>query len=223
MKNLHYIFYFFVAVVFVFTASCSSGSGYMKEAMESAEAVEYYPEVVENLEYEFESDIISEYGLNAFEHRAIQKVNDFVDLISLIADDSMDREFVEQAKGMLYSLFKENSCVIVLSTTSDKGKKISLNNFVNAIEQLDVPDFKIDIKNIERNRPLTAGSVGNYEGTLKCTMNISAKLSLLNGFIPEQDHNVEIRMHILKVNKSFGDTDKELWEVMLGDIFLLAD
>ncbi len=205
--------------------SCSSNPNYLnkssEEALEIPATEEPILESPNQLEYEFERDEVSPLGLEAFENRAIQKVKDFGDYIAIISDTSINSEFINQAKLMLLSMFKENSRIVIISNSNkDITNQIKLKDFIDIVEQNHSTAYTLKFENISISNALSERDNNSYIGQVKCTLKTFSQLLINQIPFPSSSYKAEIKITVKKIPKDFGSTTREIWEVLLGDITL---
>lgn len=209
--------------------SCSSNPNYSSKSSEESLEIpvleELHPESPNQLEYEFERNEVSPLGLEAFENRAIQKVKDFGDYITIISDTSVNAEFINQAKLMLLSMFVEDSHIAIISNSNkDLTNQVKLKDFIDVLEQNQSTAFSFEFENIHISNMLSESDNNSYIGQVKCTLNTSSQLLINDIPFPISSYNTEVKITVKKISKDFGNTTREIWEVLLGDfIFVMID
>ena len=158
------------------------------------------------LESQFTTDQMTEEKLEAFEVRAQQKLQDFADYLNILADTSIDSIFREQAIRQTLNLFASDSVTV----TMDDQKK-SIRTFLEDIRQQEGGKGKFDVAEIEVTTPLASTTPRQFSGVLSFQQTWSGE---------EAPVAATRQMHILvkKVEKSFGEEKKQVWEVFLGDM-----
>ncbi len=219
MRIIQHIQYL-VVLLLITAFSCSSGSTYelSKEYGAAPNILTTEERSEKTLDYEFEKENISDLGLQAFEKRASEKIKDFVDYLELISDHSIDSIFKFQAETMLLSLFEnKNTALIIKNKTSKKQRKNTITGFLEMLndEKYSKPDLQV--KNIRITRHLSPQKPGLYSGLIEFSLTVSPPKKG-KSVIPGGNYISTGNIMVKKINKTFGNTSKQTWEVLLGDI-----
>lgn len=167
------------------------------------EAKESMPES-ERLEAQFTSERVSADELEAFETRALQKLQDFSDYVNLIADPKIDSLFREQAIRQALALFVSTNTPVVLH---DKKETVAdlLHHLRHSRKS---PNYTI--QNIEILHRLQPTANQQYRGILSFQQTLSQENA------PAITRQADIS--VKKVEKIFGEKKEWVWEVFLAGI-----
>jgi hypothetical protein len=153
-----------------------------------------------------ETDIIdlpeelSEEQQNAFQLRAIQKLEDFTDYVKLLSEADMDNDLKEHSRELIKQVFIHDS-IAVFSPDS---------NLLSFIEEISAVSSPITFKTnkIEFSNPIAKDSLGSYTGEMKVIWE------------PLNDTNVNhVQVYLIELTKEFGETNQKTVEIRLGNIY----
>ncbi len=170
-----------------------------------------------NSGFEFEGDSLSPERLKAFEVRATQKLKDLYDYFRMMLDTSIEKSFKLQAKQMMLALFESpESSIVVALDEGDKPQKMTVSDFANKLTSASPINLKFEIEKIRTNTEIEKGTI--YKGELIYTQTIYR----MEGSNPViiQHGATKVKYVIKRIKKQFGNTQKEVWEVLLGDILI---
>jgi|GEM_PF-3171280 len=125
----------------------------------------------------------------AYQLRAQQKFQDFLDYLKIVSDPNLDKGLVKHSEELMKELF-----------ISDTLNYYSLDSVI-------VPDSRV--KNLTFITPLQKDSLYDY---------FTGKLQV-NMFIGKMDTSFIVNTHLIETNKQFGDTEQKTVEVKLGNIY----
>lgn len=162
------------------------------------------------LEAQFTADYLSPDRLDALEVRAQQKLLDFADYVTLIGNPAIDSTFRQQAQEQARQLFIHPQTLITW-----EEEKLTLDSLLIKVEQ-GAGSQQYIIQNIEITQPLRQEfarqeSTQQYSGTLTFSQPANAEM-------PEVTYQRVAEIWVKKVDKQFGDEQKQVWEVFLGTI-----
>lgn len=170
---------------------------------------------MENLKAEFESDVLSEKSLNAYEIKAKQKLVDLSDYLNLYSLKSVDDTFKTQARQMIQDLFVSDHISINGLLLNDPGKNnILISDFLDIRFDYSLMNLKFD--SIQIYKPLQRINDKNYAGSLRFLRYLHAEKStesLTTGPI-----KMDVEIFVSKVRKAFGNDTLQVWNVYLGNI-----
>lgn len=165
---------------------------------------------------EFGSEFLPVKSLNAFEHKAKQKLIDLTDYLNILSDNSMDSSFKEQSKLMIFSLFISDTTRIRNRLINDSDfRMVSVKEFVMATTRSG--SKKIMLGSIRVTEPLHITSGLRYKGRLAFsgwTQNRSAKDSVSSPPV-----TLQAEFFVSKIKKSFGTDTLQVWNLSLGTIY----
>ena len=162
--------------------------------------------------YGFETDSLSDQSLKAFEVRAIQKLQDVVDLIGILSNDTNDMAFRIQAKTMLLENFDDTTNTISFPIPDSKPLQTTVSQFADSLLADQYPTLKLKIRDSYIKEPLSVLNESEYTGTIFFVLEISENNKNL------YPKDMISRILLKKKTKDFGGTPTEVWEVFLGDM-----
>lgn len=169
----------------------------------------------QNIEDEFVNEELTSETLNAFEKRAVQKLNDLTDYLNIYANPDLDKQFRMQAKEMVRELFNSESDIqnfyIELELVEDTTNRILYNlSLKNEDFYKTVIDSIIVTENFRRQ------TLSKYEGELRFSQKVFRILPndtiLMGSFLRHSE------IITIKTEKEFGSETQTVWEVYLGAI-----
>lgn len=169
---------------------------------------------------DFESTRLGTKNLEAFEHRAKQKIKDFVDYVNLIANQDYDLELRKHAAEMTKDLFANQQVMVKthwLSGNRLKGYK--LKDFIRTVETLEATELSItltDIKLTKALNPIEKEYRGSFLAQQTLSLKNKGKTQKVSSY-----KDVEIEIVLKQVSKKFGDQEQKIWELFLGNITVL--
>ena len=173
---------------------------------------EITPEVeMTTLAIEMSAPQINTAHLQSFHIRAEQKLNDFIEIISLVSDPETPTELRKDIINAAPDLFLDKNTKVQWHYFKN-GQDISLP-FMKFLHKVMHENIKIKtiIKNIENNRP-------NNCPAPQCKWQLFFQLEQkdYHGNTNKTDAVMDV---ILKLEtKKFGSTEKEIWTVFLGEL-----
>ena len=138
-------------------------------------------------------------NLEAFESRAVEKLEDYADYLGMVSDAGLDSSFREQARENLFGLFLEGEApesTITLGIPGDGFTKLA---------------FMID--SVKVLVPLEKENKKNYQGRLRYRFH-TLGIHLADTILIQSSHE-EMGMVLQKRNKEFGEKRLQVWEVRL--------
>ena len=159
------------------------------------------------LSHQFTSNRLSKAQLDAFQIRAQQKLRDFIDYLTIIANPALDSAFRHIAAQQAEQLFTSPQAVVpAWSGSPGEPELVSISSFLEAlIQQEGVLTFSIE--QLAVDQPLVLNDSAQYEGEL--SFNVS-------GTADRATHRTGVV--VKKVTKKFGQETDSVWEVFLKDI-----
>jgi len=207
MKLFTQILSFLMLLVLLTAENCGGpGESYKAELKEKQISDEY-----QNIENEFIKDELSIEDLNAFEIRAVQKLNDIADYINIYADTSISLQFRKQANQMIWeNFFEKNDVKNFYKNLEILDDTLNTTLFYLKYGRL----FETEFNSIEISNHFQKESGLEYSGEIQ----FNQRISLLN----QADTVVinfprRISMLAVKTEKNFGNKTQEVWDVYLGE------
>jgi hypothetical protein len=213
-KVKHIISYPTVLVLVLFLTGCSAR---MNEPYDSEKfaAMEVADSIVATEEEAFSlgQDSLNTENIEAFKHRAAQKVQDFADYLELLSDTTVNMAFKDQAEDMAIKLFSSEECKIDIAINSNKDKlPENIREFIQSVRQNAYGIFRVELGKILTSKEIEKTTDSTYKGFFVFSANIIKETAYATRWM--------VNFEIKKVSKDFGGETKEIWEVYLGDIEL---
>jgi hypothetical protein len=197
--------YFFVAIAVALSA-CAS----ISNDETSVRRVSIEEQKGGAIESQFTSDEPSAAHLRAFERRAMEKLKDFGDYLAIISDQSYEAEFRQKALVQARRMFIDHSNIRLSINT---GQKIDI--FLAELQEHPLT-ARVIISDIAIGDPLKETIAALYEGSLLFNFKILENESGSTG----DKSQMKAEFFLMKTPKLFGTTQKIVWEIFLGDIYL---
>lgn len=226
-KSLKIVIYSLSVIIILTVAACSANPKlsksdsyeYTLEEAPAGEAKEIIYEAAK-ADYEFEKDQLSVLALKAFEQRAMQKVTDFADYLSIISDKSLDSIFKNQASEMLVSLFyHEKVDITVHYPKVNYLKQEGLKDFLSFLQNENTPKLKINVSGFIVEDSLIYISNKRYSGEISCIFSVQNQ-GKGEAILPDGTYKTSFDIESRKTDKQFGADQKQIWEIFLSDISL---
>ncbi|MBL4594670.1 MAG: hypothetical protein JKX68_12775 [Flavobacteriales bacterium] len=143
----------------------------------------------------------------AFQLRAIQKIEDFIDYLRIISDPKVNNDLKEHSYQLALGLFINDSTFFSDSAITNPSNSIFLTDYLTKMKSRKNP-FTVNIKNIQFSEKLELDSLNIYKGSMIMSLGIKQKTVVKN-----------IDVHLLEIQKIFGDSTLAIMEVRLGNIY----
>ena len=190
--------------------SCASESQ-DRNTMATATEAEPDSQLNEDLSLEKKMDskntVLTTEQKEAFQLRAIEKFEDFVDYLKIISDQKIDSELKQHSLNLALELFINDSTLFTDSILADTTKPIQLKSFLTTIQANKNP-ILINIESIKFILPIAADSLFNYQGNMEVILNLHGKKLTKN-----------VSVYLVEKKKVFGTINKEITEIGLGNIY----
>lgn len=159
---------------------------------------------------QFTADELSVNHLKAFEQRAIEKLQDLADYLRILSDKSYEDEFRNAALLQAQDLFVDHSQIRLYA----ENEPDKINSFLMNASSDSIPRTYL-FRNIAVKNSLQEAANILYEGSLGFQYGV-----VENGDTVWYDAESKIaEFYLMKTSKSFGSSEKMIWEVYLGNIF----
>lgn len=173
-------------------------------------------EMVQSFEEEFEIERLDEVKMNAFEERAVEKIQDFGEYIMVYTRKDYDTVFRSQAGRMIFDLFIDNNAVINIDLNKGRSENLTLTGFLEQLDSCDYNELLVSSQDFVLDSPLVFSEDGLYKGEVTYSNKIIGIKSGDSLLIHSTTNRVEII--VKKVNKKFGNRSSLIWKVFLGNI-----
>lgn len=162
-------------------------------------------------ETQMSANTVSTAQMQSFHQRAEQKLRDFADLLTLIADPTMDKALRQESKAAAMNLFSDKTVNIHWHGLPQKdGGKLPLERF---------------LAQMGKTASGTQFGISNFTGTppsgcaqRNCTWEVAFYLVEKTPNGGAQQFPATMTVLLKKVKKRFGEKEKESWEVFLGEV-----
>lgn len=141
--------------------------------------------------------------LQAYQESSFSKVNDFYEYAQLLTNPTISNDLKKEIKVAVHSLFKENNVSIINFLSSEK-EKISLIEFLKLIENEKNIRFKTKKKN-EKVQFFNDYWINHYYLEIERNKQITII-------------EIKQKVYFTENTKSFGENQKEVWSVFLGEM-----
>lgn len=163
----------------------------------------------------FTSPVLSQFQLEGFERRALQKLSDVQGYLAVLGNPFYEDEFRNQAKEMLAESFHDGT--LKLWHPYSLGS-LGFDAFADFFASMtEARFFNVEFSDEEAVEDPVMQEAGYYAGEIRFLFSM-----LLQGSDP---HRAEanglwyrIQYRVQRVPKSFGETEKLVWTVHLGDL-----
>ena len=174
-------------------------------------------DMVQSFEKEFEIEKLDEVKLNAFEERAIEKIQDFGEYIMIYSKQDYDTAFRSQAGKMILDLFIDNNVLINIDLSSEKSEDLTLFGFLEQLDSCEYDELNVSSQDFILDTPLHFSTDSLYKGVVSYSNKIFGVKSDDSLLIYSASNQIEII--VKKVNKKFGNRSSLIWKVFLGKIY----
>ncbi len=172
------------------------------------------------LEQTFTTKKLSSFQLKGFEARAIQKIRDFGDYISLLSNKDYDLKLRKQAIQMFEGLF-QNKTVVINNPEKEliNSKKTDIEAYSKAILESKYSEVKVKIIDIQLTEQLQPVKNNTYKGIIsfKQKNQYFKDKSLINS----NTKTKQVEILLVKTTKNFGNKKEQVWNVFLGEIGII--
>lgn len=141
--------------------------------------------------------------LQAYQESSFSKVNDFYEYAQLLTNPTISNDLITEIKTAVHSLYKEDN-VSIINFLSSKKEKISLAEFLNLLENEKNILFQTRKKN-EKVQFFNDYWINHYYLEIERNKQITII-------------EIEQKVYFSENLKSFGENQKEVWSVLLGEM-----
>jgi hypothetical protein len=189
--------------------ACKSAS---PERYEMTDSMDFSSVAEEDSIYDFSADTLSDANLRALEVRAIQKLQDVVDLIQILSNDSTEKTFRLQAKTMLLGNFESENDSVSLYIPDTNPLQLTVSQLADSLINKHYAPLKLKIRSPKIYQPLTPAKEACYNGTIYFLLEITQNHKSL------YPKDMSAGIILKKTQKVFGDKTQDVWEVYLNKI-----
>jgi len=160
------------------------------------------------LELQIEDSLTTDL-LAKFETRAIQKLQEFYDYLSLLRDDRYDQSMKEEIRYSASGLFL-SSDQIIAPLVPENHSEASVDEMLMKSQQKPFLE-QFEIVSIEVDQPLTQISQKVYQGELNYELKVGKASEVIS-------YKKRATFSLRKIEKNLGGESLEVWEVFLNQI-----
>ncbi len=169
----------------------------------------------QELIHNFETDILSDVQIDAFELKASQKITDLYNLLNACSlmnhtEDSISTDLNEMEQYII-SLFDNPACHFEENVPSWTSAKKDISHFLLFITDKEIEAIEFQTEAIQCSRPLIKKG-DYYTGTLSYRVIFKQHGQNRGPF------QKEAQIFLKKKSKNFGSEVREVWQLYLGDI-----
>jgi hypothetical protein len=169
-------------------------------------------EQFQQIEEDFVNDEISKEMLLAFEERAVQKLKDLDDFVTIYMSEGLPKEFREQAKNMIHKEFySEDDCHRFFAGLSLKEDTAQVLLFRSGIQNKLV--LKTDSVSISERIQKHTGL--RYLGEIGFTVGL-LEVNRTDTIFTDSKNKV-LKIIIVKTEKEFGPDIEKVWEILFAN------
>ncbi|HRE77955.1 MAG TPA: hypothetical protein PLL09_09025 [Flavobacterium sp.] len=141
--------------------------------------------------------------LQAYQESSFSKVNDFYEYAQLLTNPTISNYLITEIKTAVHSLYKEDN-VSIINFLSSKKEKVSLAEFLNLLGNEKNIRFQTRKKN-EKVQFFNDYWINHYYLEIERNKQITII-------------EIEQKVYFSENLKSFGENQKEVWSVLLGEM-----
>lgn len=142
-------------------------------------------------------------ALQSYQESSFSKVNDFYEYAKLLTDPTISNDLKKEIITAIFSLYKENNVSIINFLSSEK-EKISLAEFLKLLENEKNIQFKTKKKK-EKVQFFNDYWINHYYLEIERNKQITIV-------------EIKQKVYFSENLKSFGENQKEVWSVYLGEM-----
>lgn len=155
-------------------------------------------------------------SLLAFEEKAMQKLMDYGEYLSLMMDKGIDSTLRENVREQIKHLFLNEQVKIDFIWSKSNIHYDSLVKLNISIFESDLDQLTISVEDIQVSQHLARKTPQNYQGMISFNQIIHFQYN--NGIRESEQQRKVLDFYLKKVEKKFGSDTKFIWQVFLGDI-----
>jgi len=169
------------------------------EEISPEQRIEERLETLRSVNEDLVAPALTRRNLEAFESRAVEKLEDYADYLGMVSDSGLDCSFREQARENLFGLFLEGT-----APESTPPSDIPGDGFAKLA-------FMIDSVTVLDPLEIEKGKI--YRGRLRYRFNTLGMFA--SDTILLRSSHEEMGMVLQKRSKEFGEKHLQVWEVQL--------
>jgi len=172
---------------------------------------------VTKLETAFENEELTGAQLQAFELRALQKLNDLASYIEVMGNNALSPRLRDQATEQFLTLFSDSSRTILFPGLKNVPTVIKAHELAKSISGLSLESVSAKVSQQKVTRHFKRQSERQYAAVAACKM----AYSFLDAGGKVRSNiaiSYQVQLVLSRKEKQFGQHIKEIWEVSLGDV-----
>jgi len=201
----------FLGIIYLLCSSRSCSDEDSLGAREKARLDAARDSVIET----FETDYLNDSELHAYELTAIQKLDDLSHYLNILNDTSADFIFRKKAADMIASAFISKHSKVILRAPEPKYAS-EINTVIQNAFSNQYAYSELMIKDIRVMESLRRQNDTLYSGKLK--FRLSQSLYDQIGQKNESANPAVVDIHVVRVEKVFGNEKIRVWSVFLGEM-----
>lgn len=151
-------------------------------------------------------DSLTEKQQKAYQLRAKQKFQDFIDYIEILSDKKVDIDLKQHSYKLAMDLFLNDSTTIIIN--KEKKINVQLKEYLSLLMMNQKKSERFDYKNIQFTENLKRDSLSKYYGT------ITFQTKPYNGNLFST-----VDVYLIETKKQFGSSVEKTIEIKLGNIY----
>jgi hypothetical protein len=162
--------------------------------------------------------VLSEEEYKEYSRKAIQKVEEFGNYLSVIADKTKDADEKDKAIEQAVKLFMPNSTIEVSSVNRPNKNKYKVRDYLTRLKLLSYGAVKLEWTDIEYVSELKQEADGNYYGLIKGQQSFIGYSEDGKQAIYSDVTQKNVRVKLQSYQKLVEGVEQSNWEVLLGNV-----
>lgn len=162
--------------------------------------------------------ILNEEEYKEYSRKAIQKVEEFGNYLSVIADKTKDADEKDKAIEQAVKLFIPNSTIEVSSVNRSNKNKYKVRDYLTRLKLLSYGAVKLEWTDIEYVSELKQEADGNYYGLIKGQQSFIGYSEDGKQAIYSDVTQKNVRVKLQSYQKLVEGVEQSNWEVLLGNV-----
>lgn len=162
--------------------------------------------------------VLNEEEYKEYSRKAIQKVEEFGNYLSVIADKTKDADEKDKAIEQAVKLFMPNSTIEVSSVNRPTKNKYKVRDYLTRLKLLSYGAVKLEWTDIEYVNELKQEADGNYYGLIKGQQSFIGYSEDGKQAIYSDVTQKNVRVKLQSYQKLVEGVEQSNWEVLLGNV-----
>lgn len=162
--------------------------------------------------------VLNEEEYTEYSRKAIQKVEEFGNYLSVIADKTKDTDEKDKAIEQAVKLFMPNSTIEVSSVNRPGTNKYKVRDYLTRLKLLPYSSVKLEWSDIEYVSELKQEADGNYYGLIKGQQSFIGYSEDGKQPIYSDVTKKNVRVKLQSYQKLIEGVEQSNWEVLLGNV-----